>query len=307
MAKSNLLKEAIADAKAVRETAIANAKIALEEAFTPRLQSILSQKLQQEMEDEESEEDVNEEYGAEDAPTGQSSSIGAGENKDGSGENNKQPSGDATQAHTELGADTDKETAAVGSEADEVEVVKEGEGEDENGDGVIDDPTGASVTEEEDYEEEEDDLDLESIIRELEAEIGDEEGEDEVSDEEEDAIEAEVEDEVEDHEDEFHGDGEAEDSAEAEVEDEVEERSEEREVMEYDSSIRGTEEGDVSQYEEEQGSELDGNDDVDDAMIELMDSSGDIDGSALYGHLDVTSSSEGGYDYSVEANDDTEL
>ena len=47
MANSNLLKEAIADAKAVRATAIANAKIALEEAFTPRLQSILSQKLTQ--------------------------------------------------------------------------------------------------------------------------------------------------------------------------------------------------------------------------------------------------------------------
>ena len=44
MASSKLLKEAIADAKAVRETAIANAKIALEEAFTPRLQSILSEK-----------------------------------------------------------------------------------------------------------------------------------------------------------------------------------------------------------------------------------------------------------------------
>ena len=32
----DLLREAIADAKAVRETALANAKIALEEAFTPR-------------------------------------------------------------------------------------------------------------------------------------------------------------------------------------------------------------------------------------------------------------------------------
>ena len=50
MAKSNLLKEAIADAKAVRETAIANAKIALEEAFTPRLQSMLSNKIEEEME-----------------------------------------------------------------------------------------------------------------------------------------------------------------------------------------------------------------------------------------------------------------
>jgi len=34
MANTDLLKEAIADAKAVKETAIANAKLALEEAFT---------------------------------------------------------------------------------------------------------------------------------------------------------------------------------------------------------------------------------------------------------------------------------
>ena len=33
----DLLKEAIADAKAVKEMAIANAKSALEEAFTPHL------------------------------------------------------------------------------------------------------------------------------------------------------------------------------------------------------------------------------------------------------------------------------
>ena len=49
----DLLKDAIADAKAVRETALANAKIALEEAFTPRIQSMLSQKIQSEMEGEE--------------------------------------------------------------------------------------------------------------------------------------------------------------------------------------------------------------------------------------------------------------
>jgi hypothetical protein len=48
---SNLLKSAIADAKAVRETALANAKAVLEEAFTPKLQSMLSAKLQQEMTD----------------------------------------------------------------------------------------------------------------------------------------------------------------------------------------------------------------------------------------------------------------
>lgn len=48
---NDLLKEAIADAKAVRETAMANAKAALEEAFTPRLQSMLHAKLAEEMDD----------------------------------------------------------------------------------------------------------------------------------------------------------------------------------------------------------------------------------------------------------------
>ena len=60
---SNLLKEAIADAKAVRETALENAKAALEEAFTPRLQSMLSQKLK---EDEYEEDDSVEEEDSED-------------------------------------------------------------------------------------------------------------------------------------------------------------------------------------------------------------------------------------------------
>ena len=53
MANSKLLKEAIADAKAVKETALANAKLALEEAFTPRLQSMLSQKMRAEAEAED--------------------------------------------------------------------------------------------------------------------------------------------------------------------------------------------------------------------------------------------------------------
>ena len=43
----DLLKEAIADAKAVRETALQNAKMALEEAFTPQLKSMLSAKLKE--------------------------------------------------------------------------------------------------------------------------------------------------------------------------------------------------------------------------------------------------------------------
>jgi hypothetical protein len=55
----DLLKEAIADAKAVKETAIANAKAALEEAFTPQLKSMFAAKLQ-EMESEEKDEIMKE-------------------------------------------------------------------------------------------------------------------------------------------------------------------------------------------------------------------------------------------------------
>ena len=49
---SDLLKEAIADAKAVRATALANAKAALEESFKPTLEAMLAEKLKSEIEDE---------------------------------------------------------------------------------------------------------------------------------------------------------------------------------------------------------------------------------------------------------------
>ena len=78
-----LLKDAIADAKAVRETALANAKLALEEAFTPRLKSMLSKKIQSEMEDavdeleiDELEDEDGEDEEAKDEMAGKSSYMG---------------------------------------------------------------------------------------------------------------------------------------------------------------------------------------------------------------------------------------
>jgi hypothetical protein len=178
MANSKLLKEAIADAKAVRETAIANAKIALEEAFTPRLQSILSKKLQSEMEGEEEEADVNEEYGAEDTSDADSSAIGDGENK--------QPAADANDSSdiAQGNPDTDVETAQTGEEDENIEVVAEAE-EDE-----IPGETQSRIE-----EEDEDELDLESIIRELEDELGGEEPSEEEPSEEEPVYEEEAEEE----------------------------------------------------------------------------------------------------------------
>jgi hypothetical protein len=156
MANSKILKEAIADAKAVRETAIANAKLALEEAFTPRLQSILSKKLQAEMEEEDDEVVVDEEL--------DSSEIGDGGEPEG------------FDAHTELDPETTEMGAEGGSgeEDDNLEVVDDLMDESSYED-PDDDVTGATYTEDEEMEFDEDELDLEEIIRELESELEDEE------------------------------------------------------------------------------------------------------------------------------------
>lgn len=50
---SDLLKQAIADAKSVRETALLNAKLQLEEAFRPQLQDMISRKIESELSDDE--------------------------------------------------------------------------------------------------------------------------------------------------------------------------------------------------------------------------------------------------------------
>ena len=224
MANSKLLKEAIADAKAVRETAIANAKIALEEAFTPRLQSILSRKLQAEMEgeDEEAMEEMD------------SSEIGAGDNNE--------PSADASDAHTELGPESDEETAEVGEEDENLDAVSEEYDSDEmeeEVDGVgYDDPTNADDAS---ISEEEDELDLESIIRELEMGMEDEE---EVS-EEEMGSEEEVSEEEGEMEDEMEMDSE-EEAGEAEMEDDMDDE------IDLDEILREMGYGDDEEVSEEE-------------------------------------------------------
>ena len=53
-----MLKEAIAEAKTIKETAIANAKAALEEAFTPQLTAMFAERLNEEDEEEELKENT---------------------------------------------------------------------------------------------------------------------------------------------------------------------------------------------------------------------------------------------------------
>jgi len=172
---SKLLKEAIADAKAVRETALANAKIALEEAFTPKLQSMLSRKLKEELEGEEEDELT--------AENDVSSEIGKGDNK--------QPAKkafDTAAASDELSAaDVEAQSAGVGEEDENTEVLADlSEGEEldiELSEEDEFDPTGAApetagnepeattLESEDEYPvDEEEEFELDQIIKELEDE-----------------------------------------------------------------------------------------------------------------------------------------
>ena len=66
----DLLTEAIADAKSVKEVAIANAKLALEEAFTPHLKSMMSAKLEEmDKEDDKVDEMYGKKYEEDDVKT----------------------------------------------------------------------------------------------------------------------------------------------------------------------------------------------------------------------------------------------
>ena len=171
----NLLKEAIADAKAVRETALENAKMALEEAFTPKLQSMLSKKIQMEMDDEDkvdeaevNEEEVNEE---EDDMEERAKMARDGDELEERGDEDLEERGDD---ELEERGDEDVDEGII--EIDGVKyapVVSEEEDEDKMEEGEHGD---------EDEMDENADLDLEAVIKELEAEINEEEEEDEDED-----------------------------------------------------------------------------------------------------------------------------
>ena len=116
---NDLLKEAIADAKAVKEVALANAKLALEEAFTPRLQSMLSKKLAEEA---EAEEPVEEGEGEEEAPVEEYGFYSEGEDEE--------PAMEEGEGEEEEHVEEAEEEEPAMEEAEEEEPSME-EGEDE--------------------------------------------------------------------------------------------------------------------------------------------------------------------------------
>ena len=156
---SDLLKEAIADAKAVRETALENAKIALQEAFAPQLKSMLSAKL--------AEDDVEEGYDDKMSREEDDEEMEEG----GYGKSYREDDDDEMDVdemdHGDMEREEDDE------EMDEAEIIE------------IDGVKYAPVVSEEEHEDDEkeddmeEELDLESVIKELETEIAESENVDE--------------------------------------------------------------------------------------------------------------------------------
>ena len=193
----DLLREAIADAKAVRETALANAKIALEEAFTPRLQSMLSKKIQSEMEDADETEDAEErgmdEEDAEEMEMDKDE-MDAEEmmDKDEMEMNKDEMDAEEQEDAEEMEMNKDEMDAEEMMDKDEEEAEEMMDKDEEEMDESEDAEEEDSVEESEDAEEEEkmdemedkdeedkDELDLESVLAELEKDLEDEDDIDE--------------------------------------------------------------------------------------------------------------------------------
>ena len=161
---SDLLKEAIADAKAVRETALQNAKMALEEAFTPHLKSMLSAKLAEEDEDEDENPFAEKEEDDEETAEGMHDS----------------PRREDDDEEVEEGEHDSPRREDDDEEVDESEIVE------------IDGVKYAPIVSEDEHEDEEEDemdeseeLDLEAVIKELEEELNETESDDDSVNEEE--------------------------------------------------------------------------------------------------------------------------
>jgi|TARA_B100001094_G_scaffold150736_1_gene145868 hypothetical protein len=207
-----LLQDAIADAKAVRETALANAKLALEEAFTPHLKSMLSKKLQAETEGED-EESHDESVEVEEAMEDEDE-----ESKDESVEETNEEAVEETMEDE----DEEKKDEVYNDEEMEDEGMHDEEMEDEE-----------SEMEDEAPEDDEDD-DIGEVLKQLEAEMADEDedhkeegyhGEEE--DEKDESVSEEMEDEDEDMDEEIDLDEIIKALTEEDEEEEEEEKAEE--------------------------------------------------------------------------------
>ncbi len=159
---SELLKEAIADAQTIKEVALQNAKDVLEEAFTTRLQSMISDRIQREAE---------EEMGYDDLSGGESEEED--EDVSGSAEVEKDQEGDLEGL--ELDLDFGEEGGGEMEEPTDSEVEDDmedlgGGSEDSEEETDEEEPQEAPTGDTEREEESEEDIDLEEVLEFLEGE-----------------------------------------------------------------------------------------------------------------------------------------
>ena len=254
---NDLLREAIADAEQVRETAIANAKLQLEESIAPTIKAELTKALSQTEEVEEAiqeTEEVDEAHDPKGAKANDFAEVGEGvESADVADENSEveivSEDESATDDVVEGEATVSEETEEISEEVEEVEEAESVDEIDITVRGATTTVSGPDVSapeihEEEEEEEEEvvddeeededlEDLDLEAIIADLQREVDaleedDEEEEEEIPPVEDDEEEEEVEE----------GDEEEVEVDDEEEDDEVEDDEEVDEDLDLDAILR---------------------------------------------------------------------
>ena len=163
--KNELLRQAIADADALKETAIANAKLSLEEEFTPAIKEMLANRLRAEsgvdeeaITEEEIDEDLN------------SSGIGKGDNKHpegftSSGVGKSGKSGTAAPVQTEGKEHTNLDSSEIGT-GENKKPDSDASSSSEIGEGIEPFANANEGTDEAD-----DEFNLDEIIAELEEDI----------------------------------------------------------------------------------------------------------------------------------------
>jgi hypothetical protein len=173
MANKDLFKQAIADAKSVREAAIANAKAALEESITPELKELLAQRLQ-EMEEEVEEEVIAEEEAieeveevvAEEEAEDEEAEDDSEESEDEAEDDaeGEEPAGDEEIADSDMTVDDLKDMIRdiLSQEMGDMDGEEDGMEDDMEADVEADDMAGADMTAADDEE-----INLEELMAEL--------------------------------------------------------------------------------------------------------------------------------------------
>ena len=187
--KTDLLKEAIADADAIKKLAIENAKASLNQAFDSKIKSMLAARLQEEVEEgdemEEEEDEANEakKHSSEDEDSKEDSKEDAAEAED-------VDEIDINKILAEMGDDEEEgepemeEAKHEEEEEEESEEESEEEGEEETDEAHAEpdaDNAGGKSDHDADNEETDEEVDLNALLKELEMEEGsyEEEGKEE--------------------------------------------------------------------------------------------------------------------------------